>query len=197
MKAVANFVNKLRGVSYVERWNFTPHLKHETVAAHSFWVATFTALLSKPEERHAAVLSALLHDAEEAITGDLPALVKGRVPKGAWEQVVHQAEAELLGTFAIGSDERDIIDELTNAIASSHRMVIKCADLFAALMYAQMEVELGNTHFARIRRELIDALGYTIMRMEQSEAKRAETLAVALGFSFADALERPESMSHL
>ena len=197
MREIARFVNKLRGLNHVERWNFTPHLRRENVAEHSLWVATFTAILAPAESRAALVLAAISHDFEESITADLPALVKAHTPE--WHAVVTIAEGELFGA-AVGIEEREIQDAFVGARKlSEESSVVKIADLFAALMYARMEIELGNTHFFRIEREMIKSICDKASR-ETTDAgvgRRAMSLLVELGFDKTQGLDRPLHISHL
>lgn len=196
MKEIARFVKKLRGVNHVERWNFHPHLRRENVAEHSMWVAVFAAILADPIDRNALVFAAVMHDAEEAITADLPALVKAKTPQ--WSAVVDVAEAELFQA-AIGKEEREIQDAFCAARRHSESPVVKLADLFSALMYARMEIELGNTHFLRIENELIGSICKAIAKVDANSAvsTRAVALLDALGFDHMEAIDRPSEISHL
>lgn len=197
MKAMAKFVSKLRGVNNVVRWNFHPTIRKENVAEHSFWVALFVSIIACQRDRNELVLAAIMHDAEEAVTGDLPALVKGRVPKGAWEQVVDQANAELLDPAEHNIVGEESFKALSAARDLSHETVIKAADLLAALMFADEELKMGNTYFATIRRELILSLEHVALKLEPETARRLIRLVEDLGFDFADGLSRIPTMSHL
>lgn len=196
MKEIARFIKKLRGLDHVGRWEFHPHLKYESVSQHSYWVAVFTSILANTIDRPTLVVAALMHDAEEAITADLPALVKARVP--CWDDVVQKADAELFQA-SVGGEEREIQDALVAARFASSSTVIKLADLFSALMYARMEIELGNTHFKRIERELIYGVWNAASKegLDPAVAARAKYLLEALGFDHTEGLERPAEISHL
>lgn len=199
MKNVAKLVNKLRGMDVVVRWNFHKHLVQENIATHSFWVAVFTAILAPDDQRNELVFAAITHDMEEAITGDLPALVKAHTPQ--WDEVVKKAEQELFGGG--GGNDADEIDILSAFRAARHTaeasIVIKLADLFAALMYARMEIELGNTHFQRIEKELIKSICKAAEKPHTplEVASRAHYLLDTLGFDHTEGLDRPLEISHL
>lgn len=198
MKAMARFVEKMRGVNHVVRWNFHPTIRKENVAEHSFWVALFAAIIAPSEARAELTLAALLHDSEEAVTGDLPALVKGRVTKGAWEQVVSQADAELLDPSIVSVHGEDAFNDLVAARGMAHSsVVVKAADMLAALMFAEQECRLGNTYFIQIRDELILSIDKVATKLEPKTAKRLVRLVEDLGFDFFDGKERVESISHL
>jgi len=79
-----NFRNLLLGstqrLRYVWRWSGTPVLARESVAEHSYYTALFSLFIMEtiePEQlaeidRHRVLQDALIHDMEEAITGDIP-----------------------------------------------------------------------------------------------------------------------------
>lgn len=69
------------GISYVPRWSIVPHGRPQSVAEHSWRVArlamTIADLLGYDEaRRNAAAARAIMHDVEEAVTGDVPSPVK-------------------------------------------------------------------------------------------------------------------------
>lgn len=197
MKELARFVNKLRGVNWVNRWNMHARLRQENVAEHSFWVATFTAVLAPANLREALVFAAVTHDYEEAITGDLPALVKRATP--SWGDTVKTAEAELFRA-AVGPEEREIQDAFLMARhAAETHPVVKLADLLSALMYARMERELGNTHFNAIENELIGSITKAASKdtIDVGVARRTFALLEALGFNTSAGTQTQADISHL
>ncbi len=194
MKDLKRFIEKVYGLSHVVRWNFNPTLRKENVAEHSFYVALFTMILSQDMEAHKdLVLAALLHDTEESITADLPALVK-RYISTSWNEVVSRAEAELIG----GGDDKFFDEFVRLRHVAEHSSVVKMADLFSALMYAREELTKGNNYFGRIERELIQSIVDAARKCEfESVGRRAVLLLESLGFDHAFGLPRPTEISHL
>jgi 5'-deoxynucleotidase YfbR-like HD superfamily hydrolase len=190
MNRLVRLIEKLRGLNFVRRWNFHPHLRDENVAEHSFWVAIITAAIAP--ERPQLVLVALMHDAEEAITADCPALVKGHV--AGWDRVVDKAEEELFsGSLPVGDDPA--VCALWDARRAE--AVVKFADQVAALLYTKEEIGMGNAQFERIQRELIASAWKSIAKLHGDHVNRAARMLSELGFVPSQGVERPAEMSHL
>ena len=163
---IGTFVRRLRGLSLVTRWNFHPRVTGETVDAHSFWVAIFAMILVDIHNEQAGfgqtvnaesvLRHALLHDAEEAITADLPFLVKREI-KPHWRHVAEKAASQLFGNL-----EDYLID--WDGDGEQVRKIVKAADLFDVIHYANYEATLGNASFGEIRREAITLLQGMNMR---------------------------------
>lgn len=173
------FLRQLRGLSHVVRWNFYPRSRPETVAEHCFYTAIFAWLLamkeSVPEPK--VVLAALVHDIEEAVTGDAPSLVKKHIP--SWPEVAVQGLRELCPPspieFCWHSAQRSDL--------------VKLADSLAALAYAQEQAEAGNQVFKSIERQLV----YKI-RKSQNQAAIDLMLEMGYGETFGEDFH---GMSHL
>lgn len=172
-------LRKLRALSHVWRWNYHPRVRQESVAEHSYWTTVYAArlchMMDLPLIDTRMVLQyALLHDAEEAITGDLPGPVKrGRV----WKELISDVQDEL--------DFHPLMEVYPEQI----KRVVKAADLISALVFADEEVKMGNTYFLRIREEI----AFSIKAMEFPEA---HALMIELGVDFPGLPPYPE-MSHL
>jgi 5'-deoxynucleotidase len=180
MRPVGQQIRKLRGLSHTWRFNYHPRIRQESVAEHSYWVALIVSYLmiskGKLGEAAAYAAAALFHDAEEAVTGDLPSPVKrGR----AWKDVEEAALDEIVGDGAM----------VINRSAESHKF-IKMADTVSALLVADEEVKMGNTMFAQIRGELIK-VAYGYMDMELSQ------MLDEMGFHIEEGREFIKEMSHL
>ncbi len=143
MQSRVDFVRKLWALNHVRRWNFHPHSREESVAEHSFWVAALTVMFGGSTDD---VIYALFHDAEEAITSDIPGLVKKRLPepmKKLKEIVIHE----------LTQNDKEI-----EALLSEPKPEVKAADLVASFLFAEEEVIRGNRYFERIRGELIESI---------------------------------------
>jgi 5'-deoxynucleotidase YfbR-like HD superfamily hydrolase len=197
VKEIARFVRKLRGLNFVRRWNFHPHIRLENVAEHSYWVAVFTYIIAEPEDRARLVAAALMHDAEEAVTADLPALVKAKTVD--WDVVVGHAERELYGTAhpEICLKAPEPLASLWADRENGKHVVIKIADLFAALMYAREEMSMGNKAFDRIHCELMQSVINKARQAQKGVHDRSIRLLEDLGFDTRFACDVPDSMSHL
>lgn len=162
------FLKKLRGLNFVFRWNFHPRQRQENVAEHSFWVAVYAGAIAtkmgmKPEYVNQVMCIGLCHDFEEAITGDLPSLIKRFVPE--WIRVELQAQAELYGP------ETQYFQELNNLGHIDE--IVKAADALAALIYVDEELRMGNKYFVDIKAELIGLLHKRIAKSQSPEFRDA------------------------
>ncbi|MFA5936705.1 MAG: YfbR-like 5'-deoxynucleotidase [Candidatus Paceibacterota bacterium] len=187
MSISGSFLLKLRGLNHVHRWNFHPTLRRENVAEHSFWVAIIAYVISSrtgcicPGD---VILSAILHDAEEAVTGDMPSLVKRFVN---WEPVEQEARDTLTNDVA-----------LSTAIEFSKKAgFIKIADMVSALMYATEQVQCGNTHFKDIEAECLGDVRKLADSMDKRQSRAVYAVLDELGYKGMKGKDRPKQMTHL
>jgi len=159
---IRNFINKLLGLSYVRRWNFYPVTRNESVAEHSFYTAMFTILIllcfkkknglsiSFDVTDYSIIIRALLHDIEEAITGDMPTLVKIYIPN--WGKVEEMALQEMTDSKKEESFIQGWIKEIRRVTASADP-IVDAADTLSALFYAREQSYASNT-FKKIYKEI-------------------------------------------
>lgn len=114
-----------RRLSVVPRWSVIPMLRQQSVADHSFQVASLCLWLMEshkngrdPEFRLRVLTHAIQHDQDEGITGDHPSMSKGNGhPPTEVDQV---------------------------------KVLVKCADLLEALIWAKEEMRLGNSMVEKV-----------------------------------------------
>ena len=187
MKDEANFILKMRNLAYVERWASYPVTRRETVAEHSFMVVIIAIVLERTSTQGTTqdvLMKSIMHDAEEAVTGDLLSLVK-RFTKD-WPTVEERARWE-------------VFHNLTSlqffAETSKGHPIVKLADTIAALLYATEQVKCGNTYFNDIEAEcLYDAEQLALG--SSSLCKAAFSLLVELGYEGKKRKSRPVTMTH-
>jgi 5'-deoxynucleotidase len=148
------YVSRLR---WIKRWGLMRNAIEENVATHSWEVATLAHALAIIRNRHfdgdvnvdRIATAALYHDATEVITGDMPTPVKyhSRVMRGAFSDIEHKAEAELLALLPedLRSDFAPYIEEST--WSDEEKELIKAADRLSALLKCQAEIQAGNKEF--------------------------------------------------
>lgn len=129
-------VRKLRALQYVRRFNFERCNRYQSVAEHSAMVAVLCLDAALAMEwgwigaKEAAVYG-LMHDAPEAVTGDIPFLVKRRMDRQEVLKLDLTAEIEL-GLPDFG--------ESSVAVKS---LVYYC-DAVELALYLQEEISSGN-----------------------------------------------------
>lgn len=150
VKKVITTVN--RRLSNILRYNNTPRIRGESVAEHSFYVAFYVMMLSDFVEgidKDKALCMALLHDVEEAISGDIPQNVKNEYP------VLNEALEEM--NFLIAKKIFTGVDEKylnlwcsTREINTLESKLVLLADILSGYMYTLDELNMGNTFMKHI-----------------------------------------------
>lgn len=191
------FLERLRGMSLVNRWNFHPRVKEQSVADHSFWVAMYTYILILIHNFKAmdvdqldlgkGLRHALLHDMDESITCDLPYLVK-RVINKTWFMLQQEALKQMVGQLPTPMQNcivRDYVGDETII------KIVKAADLLDVIRYARAELELGNKAFITIYHE-------TITRLYDMNLKAVDLLLASWGIERPTIETKvPDDMTHL
>ncbi len=134
---------KARALQYVRRLNFERCNRYQSVAEHSFYVAILAKeiaeLMGYPKTTISSVFEkALLHDVPEAVTGDIPYLVRKALDPVALSNLDSMAEEE------IGVDLAAPIGVL---------QIVAYADALEFALYLKEERESGNTTLVDIEHE--------------------------------------------
>jgi putative hydrolases of HD superfamily len=98
----------------------------ESVAEHSFGVATLALIVGniEPNIDHGRLLSiALLHDAAEALLGDLPASARRLIGPEIKQQAERRAMAELFGALPHSQEYNDLWEEYAQGSSREARLV--------------------------------------------------------------------------
>lgn len=156
------YIHKLK---HIPRWNLKHNIQSENVKEHSFDVAVIAHLIAELHNVLAddkidtgkVAIYALYHDATEVLTGDLPTPVKYFNPEiaDAYSTVEDKALEKLLCTLPKDLQDKfktylSYKNESNKTIAS----IVKCADLIAAYIKAENELQLGNRDFQAARDRL-------------------------------------------
>lgn len=132
-------IRKVRALRHIRRFNFHNCNKYQNVAEHSFFVgllAYYIMLEWKPGEASLAMAVAMHHDIAEAITGDIPYLIRQRLEM---REIDQEAMEELsIPYFAVNTDITE---------------VVKFADAFELKLYLEEERRSGNNSLYEIECE--------------------------------------------
>lgn len=142
-----NMYNKLYNLSYITRYSAVPRVKNESVAEHSFYVASIVIMLSDTYKFDVgkAVTMAVIHDWPEAWLGDITVAVKREYP--AIKDAVNIAEEQVVkDNFGIMTTELWL--EHTNK-TSIESLIVHLADVMQCKQYAEHEIKLGNDGYMR------------------------------------------------
>ena len=126
----------LRKGSKVKRWHTITNVKEQTVADHSWGVASII-LDMWPDSSNSLITFALWHDIPEYIVGDTPVTAKWQDENLA--KVVEKAERRV-------AKEHKLYVKLTTI----EKFKLAVADLLEVLWYASEEIALGNSNFLKV-----------------------------------------------
>lgn len=194
---IGSFIYRLRGLSFVTRWNFHPVTRRETVAEHTAWVAIYAMMIASMEQEiqggevnyrwvGECVMAALMHDWEESVTGDLPSLVKN-VCRSEWSKVEEAGFNQLMSTLPDSHPLRRFAPlwRPSNAV----QVIVKAADLLDRVIYGWEEKLRGNQAFTSIVDE-------TVMQLRRLDLKCIPVVLHELGVQ-GPGRELPVDMTHL
>ena len=131
MPAAATRLDFFRDAGEVKRCHTERTLRSQTVAQHSWGVATILLHVC-PEASGQMLRAALWHDVSERAIGDIPSPVK-------WESEMLHAELTRIEDKV--NDEWDIMPLLT----ARQRAELKFCDAFEFFLWAREEMAMGNT----------------------------------------------------
>lgn len=133
---------KVYNLKFIQRYSITPRITNETVAEHSFFVATYVMELYKDYkfDLNKAVQIAIIHDFAESFIGDITLSTKTMCPDLV--EAVSNAEKEVMF-----QNFPSFIYELYREYeqrTSVESLIVKLADTMQVKQYAGNEIELGN-----------------------------------------------------
>ena len=142
---------KVRSLQSVRRFNFERMNRYQSVAEHSLMVAFLADELAtmagcSDQDRLIVLRAAMYHDAPEAVTGDIPFLVRRKLGLGAAAALDVEAAKELgLPAFHVPFELQKVVD---------------FADVLELAMYLQEEVRSGNQGMRRIWLETLKRMSH-------------------------------------
>lgn len=157
MENISRFILD-RSAAHIKRYHTTPMFTQESVAEHSHFVAMITRIICHELERAAqpvdtlrAVDLAMIHDYEEAISGDIISTFKHSDPEltGLLERLAGKAIDEVFEDLppALGSY---YIDLWRTHNASIEGEIVAVADKLAGLAFTQEQLRMGNQYMEPI-----------------------------------------------
>ena len=145
MNSIDDFYSQLYNLSYITRYSTVPRVKDESVAEHSFYVASIVVKLYDEYvfDVGTAVTMAVIHDWTESWVDDVTVATKKKFPLIA--EAVRLAEKEtVLNEFTPYSS--DLWLRLSYG-TSVEAMIVHYADVLQCIQYAKHEVKLGNNGY--------------------------------------------------
>lgn len=173
--SMRRFLSNIRNLDKIIRFSTMARLKDETVAEHSFHAAFYAMMLADFEIKagnkvdvEKVLRSALLHDVEEVVTGDVIHGFKYSDPELAekMKRMGHEFFKKLLEDVPELSELylkfwRESKDD------SIEGKIVDAADKLEALTYSMEEYSLGNKNFKPV-------IDHVLSRLKSSELKSVE-----------------------
>ena len=133
---------KVYNLKFIQRYSITPRITNETVAEHSFFVATYVMELYKDYkfDLNKAVQMAIIHDFAESFIGDITLSTKTMCPELV-EAVANVEKEVMFQNFPSFIYELYRDYEQRTSVES---LIVKLADTMQVKQYAGNEIELGN-----------------------------------------------------
>lgn len=143
------FPPELRTLAIIPRWCIVNTTLKDNVATHSYYVTVYSysiaRLLKWPGSMAHLMLTALLHDHNESITGDITGPVKSSIMD---EEAIDEALQELSEQRMEGllQDYYDLEDEIEGTgLVKEAQQIVHVADKMDALFFLLMNERMGNT----------------------------------------------------
>jgi len=145
----------------IQRWGLMHTFQPENVSEHSHQVAVIAHLLTVIKNKkfsgklipEKAATIAIYHEISETKLQDLSSIVKYHNPEFTkeYKKLEKIAEKECLQT--IPEEIRDEFEELLvqDKVDPTYKDIVKAADILAALIKANNELQLNNVEFAHVK----------------------------------------------
>lgn len=143
-------------LSCISRFNNTPRIASENVAEHSYYVAFLAMLMGDYLAKKGVRLDkltllqmALIHDIEEAVSGDILAPIKQGLFRKELEKENIKNVLLLMTGLDSGKDYSNLWQEAAGGKTLEAR-VVKLVDKMSCIIYCIREIHLGNKYFSAI-----------------------------------------------
>lgn len=148
MTSLNEFLAQIYNLAFIHRYSVIPRVKNESIAEHSFFVASLVIKLQDDYvfDLGKAVTMATIHDWTESWTDDITVATKRKFPliANAVEVVEYQVVNQF---FPIGV--KNIWSEYKEG-HSVEAKITKYADTLQVIQYAENEAKLGNMYMESV-----------------------------------------------
>lgn len=145
MSTVSDFYMQMNNLAYIKRYSVIPRIHEESIAEHSFFVASIVLKLADDYEFRIghAVSMAIIHDWSESYTDDITVATKRAYPeiKKAVEKVEPKIAKKEFSPMVL-----ELWQEYKN-MSTPEALIVKYADTIQVIQYAQSEVNMGNSTY--------------------------------------------------
>lgn len=147
LEEIKEFMSDIYALKYIIRYNNTPKIQNESVAEHSFFVASIILKLYEEYDFDLtkALIMSITHDYVEIYISDVPRNVKDRFP--ALNESLNIVESQAWRTFFPQFEK--LIEEFEDK-KTKEAKIVKLADSLSILQYTKTEVKLGNEGYMKL-----------------------------------------------
>ena len=154
------FFAMLSRMKYINRWGLMHNTRNENICEHSLEVALVAHALAtignrkfgKNYDPERAAMLAVLHDASEIITGDMPTPVKYH------SEEIRKAYAEVEDMAVEHRDEYRGIMTMSGEADAELKPLVKAADRISAVIKCMEERKSGNRDFSKAEQTITQAI---------------------------------------
>ena len=169
MKTVQEFYMQMLNLAHIKRYSVIPRIHDESIAEHSFFVASIVIKLYHEYEfiLGDAIAMAISHDWTESYTDDITVATKRLYPSIA--KAVERVEAKV-AKHEFDPVVYNLWREYKEGISIESK-IVKYADTLQVIQYAQGEVNMGNSAYFK---NVVEDATYRAYKLEGelSEYKR-------------------------
>lgn len=148
MNSLNDFLAQIYNLAFIHRYSVIPRVKNESIAEHSFFVASLVVKLRDEYkfDLGKAVIMATIHDWTESWTDDITVATKRKFPLVA--SAVEVVEAQIARSM-FSMDIFSIWLEYKEG-HSVEAKIVKYADTLQVIQYAESEAKLGNKYMESV-----------------------------------------------
>ena len=154
MAASSSFPPELRTMSIVPRWSIVHVTQKDTVANHSYYVTVYAAIIARIAKwdgpRDYLMFSALLHDLDETVTGDVVGPIKEYILDR--DRMDDFVDRKISDRFMALMLEIEALEPKNAEHMKQADAIIKAADRLDAVLFLIMEQRRGNSTIAPLIR---------------------------------------------
>jgi 5'-deoxynucleotidase YfbR-like HD superfamily hydrolase len=163
MEDISRFILD-RSAAHIKRYHTTPMFAQESVAEHSHFVAMITRIIcyaldqaGHPVDTPRAVDLAMIHDYEEAISGDIISTFKHSEPEltDVLERLTDRAIDQVFATLPTDLANYYIDLWRGHNAGSVEGQIVSVADKLAGLAFTHEQIRMGNQFMEPIYRRFV------------------------------------------
>lgn len=148
MLTLSEFLAQIYNLAFIHRYSVIPRVKNESIAEHSFFVASLVVKLQEDYsfDLGRAVTMATIHDWTESWTDDITVATKRKFP------LINNAVEVVESQVARSVFSRDIFSiwlEYKEGVSIESK-IVKYADTLQVIQYAENEAKLGNKYMESV-----------------------------------------------